>query len=176
MPVRALNSLGLLGVSTILLVAFFYQLVFGELPCPLCLLQRGAFVAAGIGFMLNIRFGSSPAHYGLVLLGAVIGAGTSARQVLLHIKPGDAGYGSALLGMHFYTWALVAFVGFIAYTGLLLFIESDRRPDTTAPYGLSRAGLWLFLLVIAGNLVSTLLECGVGPCADNPVGYLWLQG
>jgi hypothetical protein len=34
----------------------------------------------------------------------------------------------------------------------------------------------LFLLVVAGNLVSTLLECGVGPCADNPTSYLWLQG
>ncbi len=176
MSVRALNSLGLLGVSVVLLVAFFYQLVFGELPCPLCLLQRGAFVAVGIGFMLNVRFGSSPAHYGLVLLGAVIGAGTSARQVLLHIKPGDTGYGSTLLGMHFYSWALVAFAGFIVYTGVVLFMESDRRPDTTAPDGLGRAGLWLFLLVVAGNLVSTLLECGVGPCADNPTSYLWLQG
>jgi disulfide bond formation protein DsbB len=176
MPLRALNSLGLFGVSTILLVAFFYQLVFGELPCPLCLLQRGAFVALGIGFMLNIRFGSSPAHYGLILLSAVIGAGTSSRQILLHIKPGDAGYGSALLGMHFYSWALVGFVAFVIYTGVILLVESDRRPDTTPPDGLSRLGLWLFLLVVAGNLVSTLLECGVGPCADDPVSYLWLQG
>jgi disulfide bond formation protein DsbB len=176
MPMRSFNSLGLAGVSAVLLVAFFYQLVFGELPCPLCLLQRGAFVAVGIGFMLNVRFGSSTTHYGLVLLGTVIGSATSARQVLLHIKPGDAGYGSTLLGMHFYSWALVAFVGFIVYTGVLLLMESDRRPDTSAPYGLSRAVLWLFLLVIAGNLVSTLLECGVGPCADNPTSYLWLQG
>ena len=36
--------------------------------------------------------------------------------------------------------------------------------------------LGLFLLVVAGNLVSTLLECGVGPCVDDPVSYLWLQG
>jgi disulfide bond formation protein DsbB len=176
MPMHTLNSLGLAGVSAVLLVAFFYQLVFGELPCPLCLLQRGAFVAVGIGFLLNIRFGSSTTHYGLVLLGAVIGAVTSSRQVLLHIKPGDTGYGSALLGMHFYSWALIAFVGFIVYAGVLLLMEPDRRPDTTPPDGLSRAGLWLFLLVVAGNLVSTLLECGVGPCADNPTSYLWLQG
>ncbi len=55
MPIRSLNVLGLLGISGVLLVAFIYQLVLGELPCPLCLLQRGAFVALGLGFLFNIR-------------------------------------------------------------------------------------------------------------------------
>ena len=163
-------------ISLVLLVAFFYQLVLGELPCPLCLLQRGAFVALGMGFLLNIRFGSSTAHYGIILIGAVIGAATSLRQVLLHIKPGDAGYGSGLLGLHFYSWALIAFMASIVYAGVLLFIEAGNHRDENAMQdGFGRAALWLFLLV-AGNLVSTLLECGIGPCADNPTGYLWLQG
>jgi disulfide bond formation protein DsbB len=175
--VRLLNILGLAGVSLVLLVAFFYQLVLGELPCPLCLLQRGAFAAIGIGFLLNIRFGSSTAHYGIVLISAVIGAATSSRQMLLHFKPGDTGFGSALLGLHFYTWGLVAFMAYVVYTGILLFIEAgNHREENPVQDGLGRAALWLFLLVVAGNLVSTLLECGVGPCADNPTGYLWLQG
>ena len=57
-----LNLLGLLGVNAVLLVAFYYQLAQGELPCPLCLLQRAGFVAAGIGFLLNLRCGGVPAH------------------------------------------------------------------------------------------------------------------
>ena len=174
---RSLNILGLAGVSLVLLVAFFYQLVLGELPCPLCLLQRGAFVALGMGFLLNIRFGFSTAHYGIVLISAVTGAATSMRQVLLHIKPGDSGYGSTLLGLHFYSWALVAFAAYVIYAGILLFVEAgNRRAENPTQDGLGRAALWLFLLVVAGNLVSTLLECGVGPCADNPTSYLWLQG
>jgi disulfide bond formation protein DsbB len=177
MPARLLNTLGLAGVSAVLLVAFFYQLVFGELPCPLCLLQRGAFVALGIGFLLNVWLGSSTAHYGIVIVSAVIGATISARQVLLHIKPGDTGYGSALLGLHFYSWALVGFIACLVYAGLLLFVEASGR---TAPRGpvdaLGRAAAWLFVLLVAGNLVSTLLECGVGPCADDPVKYDWLPG
>jgi disulfide bond formation protein DsbB len=174
---RALNILGLAGVSLVLLVAFIYQLVLGELPCPLCLLQRGAFVALGMGFLLNIRFGPSTAHYGIILIGAVIGAVISSRQVLLHLKPGDTGFGSALLGLHFYSWALIAFMASIVYAGILLFIEAGTHRDENAKQdGLGRAVLWLFLLVVAGNLVSTLLECGVGPCADNPTSYLWLQG
>ncbi|WP_415069892.1 hypothetical protein [Polynucleobacter necessarius] len=38
--------------------------------------------------------------------------------------------------------------------------------------------LILFILLVFGNLVSTLLECGIGPCADDPVKYeglLWLR-
>ncbi len=177
MPARLLNTLGLAGVSAVLLVAFFYQLVLGELPCPLCLLQRGAFVAVGIGFLLNVWLGSSTAHYGIVIVSAAIGAVTSARQVLLHIKPGDAGYGSALLGLHFYSWALIAFVGYLVYAGLLLFVEAGNRSPGRGPADVpGRAAAWVFLLLVAGNLVSTLLECGVGPCADNPVAYDWLPG
>jgi hypothetical protein len=125
MPIRSLNSLGLLGISAVLVVAFFYQLLFGELPCPLCLLQRAAFVALGLGFLLNIRFGSSPAHYGLMLVSAVIGAGTALRQILLHILPGDPGYGSTFLGLHFYSWAFVAFGASILYAGTRA--EVDRQ-------------------------------------------------
>ena len=177
MPARFLNTLGLAGVSAVLLVAFFYQLVLGELPCPLCLLQRGAFVALGIGFLLNVWLGSSMAHYGIVIVSAVIGAATSARQVLLHIEPGDEGYGSALFGLHFYSWALVGFAGYLVYAGILLFVESGNRASPRGPADtLGRAAAWLFLLLVAGNLVSTLLECGVGPCADNPVKYDWLPG
>ncbi len=175
MPMRAFNSLGLAGASLVLIVAFYYQLVIGELPCPLCLLQRSAFVALGIGFLLNVRFGSSPANYGLVLLGAVFGAATSTRHILLHIKPGDPGFGSPLFGIHIYTWSLIGFVGYIIYTAILLFMEAGRRPATTPLDGLSRAGLWLFMLLVAGNLVSTVLECGVGPCGDNQAVYDLLQ-
>ena len=68
---RLLNALGLAGCSGILLVAFLYQFGLGELPCPLCLLQRAAFSAVGLGLVLNVCFGPRPAHYGIVVLGAV---------------------------------------------------------------------------------------------------------
>lgn len=178
MLIRPLNILGLLGVSVVLAAAFFYQLAFGELPCPLCLLQRGAFVALGLGFLLNIRFGSSPAHYGMVVVSAVIGASVALRQILLHIQPGDPGFGSAFLGLHFYTWALVAFAVTILYAGLLLFLESgDGRaePGPTSIDRLATLSVWLFALLVAGNLLSTTLECGLGPCSDNPTYYNWLH-
>ncbi len=103
-----LNALALYALSLLLTAAFAAQLMLRELPCPLCLLQRILFALLAIGPILNIRFGPRPSHYALSLLAAVVGASVSTRQVLLHILPGDAGYGSALLGYHYYTWALIA--------------------------------------------------------------------
>ena len=87
-----------------LAAAFAAQLLLHELPCPLCLLQRILFAMLAIGPILNIRLGPRPSHYALSLLAAVAGGRLSTRQVLLHIMPGDAGYGTALLGYHYYTW------------------------------------------------------------------------
>ena len=174
---RALNALALLGICAVLLAAFYWQLARGELPCPLCLLQRAALLGCGLGFMLNVRFGSSEAHYGVVLVSALVGGAIAARQVLLHIVPGTGSYGSALLGMHFYTWALVAFFLIALFAAGLLFLGaqfaegvSDWRPTATA-----QVLGWLFVLIVLGNAVSTLLECGFGPCPDNPTGYELLQ-
>ena len=75
------------------------QIAYDELPCPLCLLQRVAFTALAVGPVLTLRHGPRPAHYGLVIIAALMGAAIAARQILLHIMPGDAGYGSALLGL-----------------------------------------------------------------------------
>ena len=111
---QILNALGLLGLTLILLTALLLQFILGELPCPLCLLQRVGMVAAGFGLFLNLRFGPHPAHYGVVLLGALFGAATATRQILLHIVPGSGEYGSPLLGFHLYTWCLVIFMLAIA--------------------------------------------------------------
>src|SRR6201990_2403706 len=93
-----LNALSLYAVALVLAAAFAAQLLLHELPCPLCLLQRILFALLAIGPILNVRFGPRPSHYALSLLTAVAGAMVSTRQILLHILPGDAGYGSALLG------------------------------------------------------------------------------
>ena len=173
---RSLNVLGLLGVCGVLAVAFSLQLALHELPCPLCLLQRAAFIAVGIGFLLNIRFGSSSAHYGAILVGAVAGAAMSLRQVLLHVVPGTGEYGSAIFGLHLYTWGFVAFAATILYVAALLFLEARAARQAAGPRDgvISSAISWLFIVLVAVNLVSVLLECGVGPCDDDPTYYHWL--
>ena len=100
--------LSLAGLSLVLLVAFYYQIVLGEFPCPLCLLQRVGFIVAGVAIILNLTRGARPAHYGLMLLAAVVAGSASLRQIALHVIPNTGAYGSALWGFHFYTWAFIA--------------------------------------------------------------------
>ena len=84
------------------------------------------FTALAIGPILNIRFGPRPpSHYALSLFAAIIGAVVSTRQILLHIMPGDAGYGSALLGYHYYTWALLGFIAAIVLLAAILLFDSQ---------------------------------------------------
>ena len=108
-----------------LIVAFVWQIAYDEPPCPLCLLQRVAFMLAGVGLLLNLRLGPSPMHYAMVIAAALGGMLASGRQVLLHIAPGDPGYGTTLLGLHFYTWSFIAFVALIAFCVLML--SADRK-------------------------------------------------
>ena len=174
---RSLDTLALFALSGVLLVAFYYQIVRSELPCPLCALQRVGFIVAGTGLILNLRVGYSPAHYGLVLLTAVAAGGASLRQIALHIVPGTGHYGSALFGMHFYTLAFVGYAALVVYVGVML-LPGTRAPGVRVPSPRPLAALacWLFLAVAAANVASFLLECGFGPCPDNPVGYLWWPG
>jgi disulfide bond formation protein DsbB len=148
----ALNAVSLYALALLLAAAFGAQLLLGELPCPLCLLQRIMFAMLAVGPILNIRFGPRPSHYAMSLLAAVAGAVVSTRQVLLHIMPGDAGYGSALLGYHYYTWALIGFIAAFGYVAV-----------------------WLVIGLTAMNVASAFLECGPRACADNPVAYELLK-
>lgn len=170
---RTLNTLALLGVTAVLAMAFAWQVAFDELPCPLCLLQRVAFLLAGAGLLLNLRFGASPMHYAMVLAASLGGIVAAGRQVLLHMGKGDPGYGLPFLGLHFYSWALLAFAALIVYCIVMLVL--DRRAVDNAMS--RRAGtaaaivMWLFFLAALANTVGTTLECGFGPCPDNPVRY-----
>jgi len=174
-----LNALGLYAIALVLAVAFGAQLLLHELPCPLCLLQRIAFTVLAVGPIMNIRWGSRPGHYALSLLAAVAGAVFSTRQVLLHIMPGDAGYGTALFGYHYYSLALIPFAAAIVLlAATLLFdrqFEQDGAAQAVAPGAFAISAVWLVIVLTGLNVVSTLLECGFGACADNPLVYELLK-
>lgn len=172
---RLLNALGLIAVDTVLALAFIDQLWFRDLPCPLCILQRAGFAAAGFGLALNLLFGPRPSHYGVTILGAVVGAAMSMRQILIHIVPGTGSYGNAIFGLHLYTWAFIAFVLMIVGSAILLF--DNRQFSRPEPWSQRLSVLPLtafvtFLVLAVGNVLSTLLICGASFCPDNPTEYL----
>lgn len=171
-----LNCLGLLALCAALGFALADQIVYHDLPCPLCLLQRMAMFAAGIGLVLNIGVRHMPRHYGIIIISSVIGMFMAIRQILLHIVPGTGAYGDPFLGLHFYTWAFLLFVGMIAGASLMLMIMRQVGGETV--HKVPRLGTFaigLFVILAFANVVGTTLECGGGACPDDPTSYEYLD-
>lgn len=168
-----LNILGLLGVCGTLIIPFFYQFIFNELPCPLCLLQRVGMILIGCGFLFNINFNIRASHFTISLIGCVVTGLVATRQVLLHIMPGDLGYGSEILGLHFYTWALISSVVAIVIISTMLMLSDSCLVNCKSRViiFLSKLSTLIFFFLVLANLLSTIFECGVGQCADNPIAY-----
>ncbi|QRR07533.1 disulfide bond formation protein B [Burkholderia sp. MS455] len=170
-----LNGLALLGVCLTLCIAFYYQFSLGELPCPLCLLQRVGLVLIGLGLVQNVCFGIRSAHYGMILVGALTTGAIALRQVLLHITPGSGAYGSSFLGLHFYTWAAITAVLTVLFVAGMLVLRSWEHPESQKINILGKVATGIFVAIVAANLLSTLVECGFGQCDDNPTVYQWLS-
>lgn len=171
-----LNSLGLLALSGALGFALADQLIYHDLPCPLCLLQRMAMFAAGIGLVLNIGVRHAPRHYGIVIISSVLGMFMAIRQILLHIVPGTGAYGDPFLGLHFYTWAFLLFVGMIAGASLMLMIMRQNGSEArhTVPW-LGSLAIGVFFILAVANVIGTTFECGAGACPDDPTSYEYLD-
>ncbi len=168
-----LNTIGLYAISVVLLEAFYFQFALHELPCPLCLLQRVGFTALAVGPILTLRYGPKPSHYGLTIIAALAGAGIAGRPILLHIEPGNPGFGSPVLGLHFYTWAFIFFfVAIAACAAMLLFNKQFSELDPPPSLGLfDRAAVWFVIAVTFLNAVGVLVECGFNFCPSSPVNY-----
>jgi disulfide bond formation protein DsbB len=164
----------------ILIAAFAVQLIAGEPPCPLCMVQRVALMLCALGplhMLVQARDGVLTGRdvavgNGIAILSALVGVVASSRQVLLHILPGDAGFGSPLLGLHLYTWCLTAFICQIAASGVMLIAAGwlDER-KVTARLAPVTAGA--FIAVVVANLISVIAEAGFAwDLPPDPVGYL----
>lgn len=178
--IKILNALGLLFICGLLGSAFYFQLSDHEIPCPLCLLQRLGLILAGFGFYFNLRMKNSYSHYSLVILSAVFTSGVAIRQVLLHILPGEPGYGSILFGLHFYTWSLISSVfTILIVVGIMILSDFSKElfmPQFLPKYtkSLADAVCLFFVFIIIVNAMFSFLECGVGHCPDNPNTYYYL--
>jgi hypothetical protein len=113
-----------------------------------------------------------------MIVGALAGATIAGRQILIHVLPGSGSYGSALFGLHCYTWAFIAFGSIVLGTAVMLLFDSQFECDEYSLKqltGVSLIALALFMLLALGNGISTLLECATGLCPDNPTDYMLLH-
>ena len=177
-------NLWILAYTLVLALALLLQFVEGEPPCPLCMLQRYGMILSTIGALWIVidarRRTLTPQTYlqglGLAALGAFVGAVFAARQVLLHILPGDAGYGDAVMGLHLYSWAFITFCVAIVFTCILAILAPSAMPiapSSTSPAARSSSIIGLaFLAIIAVNAVMIIfLEGPAWVLPDNPTHY-----
>ncbi|MFI6046138.1 disulfide bond formation protein B [Nocardia sp. NPDC051321] len=139
-----------------------------EYPCPLCMVQRVFMALAALGAAVIVRKGTTGAvaardyamGWGLAVVACVAGGFTSWRQTMLHILPGDRGYGEPVLGLHLYVWAWILFVAAIATVGAVLSFSHSTAARTipATPHRLvGLIALWFLGLVLAINLVMIFL-------------------
>lgn len=119
------NVIGILGVCVIIGAALVMQFVYKEDPCPLCELQRAGFISIGIALLMNLKYGNRVAHWALVILSSVAGIAVSIRQILLHVND-PIGFGSAVLGLHMYTWCFLGFALAVIGAVVMLIIYPER--------------------------------------------------
>ena len=86
-------ALGALACAGLLGFGYFLQYARGLEPCPLCVLQRLAFLVTGMTCLLGAVLGpgrlGTRLLAGLALLAAILGAGVAGRQVWLQSLPAD---------------------------------------------------------------------------------------
>src|SRR4051812_39385343 len=140
-----LNEAYMLGmmavIAGILTAAMAMQYAYGELPCPLCLLERAALLGVCFGLIQNFRIGFSDRNMGYSLLFSVFLLVVSVRQTLLDIypRPGHEYVGSAVLGLHMPVWSiLIALALITAFAAKLCLIGTEdgaRPPDRKSLVG-----------------------------------------
>ena len=169
-------------IAGILTAAMTLQYANGELPCPLCLLERAAMFGVCFGIMLNFRRGFSYQNTGFSLLSAILLLVIAVRQSLLDIypRPGHEYIGSAIFGIHMPVWSIIIALSLLtAYAIKLAILGGDeylREADLAQFSSIRKTAhlLSLYIIVICLiNFVSVILQCGLGEC--HTFNYKLLQ-
>jgi disulfide bond formation protein DsbB len=172
---RLILLLMLLGLAAVLSAAMVMQYAFGELPCPLCLLQRVAMFGVCFGIIRQLRDGASNRGTGLALIFTVLLLVISVCQTLLDLfpRPGHEYVGSAILGIHLPVWSVIISVALLLgfAVKLAVFGGSHAAPETESKL-MNRLvqSLGIYILVICAiNFLSVFVQCGFGEC--HTTGY-----
>jgi disulfide bond formation protein DsbB len=160
----------MLTIAAILTTAMILQYYGGEIPCPLCLLQRVAMFGVCFGIILHFRHGHSARHDGFGMLFALLLLIVSARQTLLDItpRPGHSYIGSAILGLHMPVWSVVIAVAMLLAFAIKFAVLGgeplqDSRPSPTLGRVARLLGFYVVAICLI-NFVSVIVQCGVGAC------------
>ena len=162
-------------LAAILTAAMVMQYALGEIPCPLCLLQRVALFGCCFGLIQQLRAEDSERGSGISLVFALLLLVISVRQTLLDLfpRPGHSYVGSAVLGMHMPVWSVLVAVALLLGFAIRFALFGAPRAAPEAGRSLVQRcarGLELYVVFLCAlNFVSVVLQCGLGQC--HTFGY-----
>lgn len=85
------TALLIMAIASLSLIAFalYFQLVERMLPCPLCVIQRYAFIVVALGCLLALGSSNQRRKFGtsLALYGSLTGAGVAIHQLYVIAHP-----------------------------------------------------------------------------------------
>lgn len=160
----------LLALAAILTAAMVMQYAFGEIPCPLCLLQRYAMFGCCFGLLQQLRSGSSERGTGVSLIFTIVLLVISVRQTLLDLfpRPGHDYVGSAVFGIHMPVWSVFIAIALLAGFAFRLALFGSPRVAPSAQNAAIQSIAWALsgyvLLICVINFLSVILQCGLGEC------------
>jgi disulfide bond formation protein DsbB len=164
---------------------FVLGIVHGDSPCVLCWAQRTGMLLIGLMGLFVLRFGPRPKYLGLSILIAGWGTYMGVRHSSLHlVRDVGQGFSIAIVGVHTYVWSMfIYWVCVLAMGGLLLLLrDGDATRDPRRPTLLDRIATWVFLVVVAGNIVQAFASTGPPPYMGqsdpirfsfNPAHWVW---
>jgi disulfide bond formation protein DsbB len=179
----ALDRLILLAMLTILAAiltaAMVLQYAFGEIPCPLCLLQRYAMLGCCFGLVQQLRAGDSQRGAGIAMIFSVLLLVIAVRQTLLDLfpRPGHDYVGGAIFGIHMPVWSVfIAVALLLGFSVELALLGGPRAipPAKGSPLQRWTQALAIYVAVICAiNFLSVVAQCGLGQC--HTMGYCLFQ-
>jgi disulfide bond formation protein DsbB len=175
---RLILCLMLLALAGVLTAAMGFQYLDGEIPCPLCLLERVAMFACCFGLIRQLRDGGSQRGAGIAMISAVLLLVISVRQTLLDIvpRPGHAYIGAAVFGLHMAVWSVLIATALLIGFAVRLAVLGGPNRSPAEPSKLARLsyGLGLYVAILCAiNFISVLVQCGFGQC--HTTGYALLR-
>ncbi len=172
---RLILALMLIVLAAVLTAAMVMQFAFGEIPCPLCLLQRFAMFGCCFGLIRQLRCGTSQRGTGIGLVFAVLLLVISVRQTLLDLlpRPGHDYVGSAIFGIHMPVWSVFISVALLLGFAIRLALFGGPRSALEAaspPMRRVTQGLVIYVVLICAiNFISVVVQCGSSEC--HTFGY-----
>ncbi len=176
---RLILVLILAVLAAILTAAMVMQYAFGEIPCPLCLLQRVAMFGCCFGLIVQLRSDNSERGTGIALIFAVLLLVISVRQTLLDLfpRPGHDYVGNAIFGVHLPVWSVIIAVALLLGFAVRLALFGGARGEPDAERDFTGAVVRILvpyvIAICAINFLSVIAQCGLDQC--HTFGYRLLQ-